>query len=158
MEGYLQLVAEALDACTPTHVFVQAGVGGLAAAVAALVRARLGDAPVITIVEPAAAPAIYEALQAGRFVTTTGPVSSMGRLDCKEASLIALRGLAHDAARAMLITEEEVARTMPLMAEAGLAGSESGVAGVAGLMALAEAGQSPGPDARVLCFLTEGPA
>ncbi|GAB4260441.1 MAG: diaminopropionate ammonia-lyase [Pararhodobacter sp.] len=158
MEGYLQLVAEALDACTPTHVFVQAGVGGLAAAVAALVRARLGDAPQITVVEPEAAPAIFASLQAGHFVTTEGPVSAMGRLDCKEASLIALEGLARDADRAMLITEDEVQALMPAMAEAGLAGSESGIAGVAGLIALAMAGHSPGPNARVLCFLTEGVA
>ncbi|MCB1397811.1 MAG: pyridoxal-phosphate dependent enzyme [Rhodobacteraceae bacterium] len=158
MEGYLQCVAEALEACTPTHVFVQAGVGGLAAAVAALVRARLGDGPSITIVEPQAAPALFESLAAGRFVTTQGPVSSMGRLDCKEASLIALKGLSRDADRAMLITEDEAARVLPLMEAAGLDGSESGCAGVAGLMALAGAGESPGPEARVLCFLTEGRA
>jgi len=158
MEGYLQCVAEALDACAPTHVFVQAGVGGLAAAVAALVRARLGAGPSITIVEPQAAPALFESLAAGRLVTTQGPVSSMGRLDCKEASLIALKGLSGDADRAMLITEDDAARVLPWMEAAGLQGSESGCAGVAGLMALAEAGESPGPEARVLCFLTEGRA
>jgi diaminopropionate ammonia-lyase len=44
------------------------------------------------------------------------------------------------------------------MAEAGLEGSESGVAGVAGLLAADPGMLGLGPDARVLCFLSEGPA
>lgn len=162
MEGYLQLAAEALDACSepPTHVFLQAGVGGLAGAVASLVRARLGAVPKIIVVEPVAAPALIESMEAGEFVSTTGPVSSMGRLDCKEPSLIALHGLSQDANGFMTITEEQVAAAMPLMADADLAGSESGIAGFAGAMVLADAAHdaAPGPDAHVLFILSEGPA
>jgi diaminopropionate ammonia-lyase len=158
MEGYLQMAAEALDSVTQTHVFLQAGVGGLAGAVAALVRARLGDDPQIIVVEPEYAPALFESVRAGQAVTTTGPVSSMGRLDCKEPSLIALRGLARDADAFMLITEDEAAATLAPMAAEGLEGSESGVAGVAGLLALVGTEHAPGPDATVLCFLSEGPA
>jgi len=160
MEGYLQMAAEALDQCpaAPTHVFLQAGVGGLAGAVAALVRKRLGDAPRIVVVEPDAAPAIFDSIEAGRFVSTTGPVSAMGRLDCKEASLIALTGLSRDADDCLLISEDEAAATLAPMAEAGLEGSESGVAGVAGLLAADPGMLGLGPEARVLCFLSEGPA
>lgn len=158
MEGYLQMAADALDAVTPTHVFLQAGVGGLAGAVAALVRARLGDDPQIIVVEPEYAPALFESVQAGHAVSTTGPVSAMGRLDCKEPSLIALRGLARDADAFMLITEDEAIATLAPMAAEGLEGSESGVAGVAGLLALMGSDHAPGPDATVLCFLSEGPA
>lgn len=160
MEGYLQLAAEALDTCDtpPTHVFLQAGVGGLAGAVAALVRARLGAEPKIIVVEPEAAPALIDCIRAGKFVPSTGPVSSMGRLDCKEASLIALTGLSQDATGFMTISEDEVAAAMPVMAEAGLAGSESGIAGFAGALCLAQSGHAaaPGPDARVLFILSEG--
>jgi diaminopropionate ammonia-lyase len=154
------MAAEALDQCpdAPTHVFLQAGVGGLAGAVAALVRARLGDAPRVVVVEPDAAPAIHASIEAGKFVTTTGPVSAMGRLDCKEASLIALRGLSRDADDFLLITEDEAAQALAPMAEAGLEGSESGIAGVAGMLAAGPGALGLGPESRVLCFLSEGPA
>ncbi|WP_233491817.1 pyridoxal-phosphate dependent enzyme [Nioella nitratireducens] len=160
MEGYLQMAAEALDHCpkAPTHVFLQAGVGGMAGAVAALVRDRLGNGPRIVVVEPEAAPALFESIRAGGFVTTTGPVSAMGRLDCKEASLIALKGLSRDADDFLLIREEEAAAALAPMRAAGLAGSESGVAGVAGLLVAEAEPLGLGPDARVLCFLSEGPA
>ena len=160
MEGYLQMAAEALDNCPepPTHVFLQAGVGGLAGAVAALVRKRLGDGPRVIVVEPDAAPAIYDSIKAGGFVTTSGPVSAMGRLDCKEASLIALTGLSCDADDFLLITEDEAAEALAPMAAEGLEGSESGVAGVAGLLAADADTLGLGPESRVLCFLSEGPA
>lgn len=160
MEGYLQMAAEALDQCpqAPTHIFLQAGVGGLAGAIAALARDRLGDAPRIVVVEPDAAPALFESITAGGFVTTTGPVSAMGRLDCKEASLIALNGLSRDADDFVLITEEDAAAALAPMAAAGLDGSESGVAGVAGLLSVEAEALGLGPEARVLCFLSEGPA
>jgi diaminopropionate ammonia-lyase len=160
MEGYLQMAAEALDQCPqpPTHVFLQAGVGGLAGAVAALVRKRLDDGPRIVVVEPEAAPALFASIGAGRFVTASGPVSAMGRLDCKEASLIALTGLSRDADEFLLITEDEAATTLAPMVAEGLEGSESGVAGVAGLLASDPVALGLGPEARVLCFLSEGPA
>lgn len=160
MEGYLQMAAEAMDQCPepPTHVFLQAGVGGLAGAVAALLRKRLGDGPRVVVVEPEAAPAIHDSIMAGHFVASSGPVSSMGRLDCKEASLIALRGLSRDADDFLLISEAEAAQALAPMATEGLEGSESGVAGVAGLLACDPGALGLGPGSRVLCFLSEGPA
>jgi len=86
MEGYLQLAAEAAEQidAPPTHIFLQAGVGGMAGAVAAYAREAWGDAPTICVVEPEFAPAILESINAGRVVFADGPVSEMGRLDCKE--------------------------------------------------------------------------
>ena len=107
MEGYLQMIAEAAEALdeAPTHLFLQAGVGGMAAAVAAYARDRWGEGPTIVIVEPDAAPALFESVRAGRVVETSGPVSSMGRLDCKVPSLLALAGLARDADFFVTISE-----------------------------------------------------
>ena len=86
MEGYLILMAEVVAELPepPTHIFLQAGVGGLAAAAAAHARAAWGDTPRIIVVEPEVAPALAASIQAGRPVVTEGPVSAMGRLDCKE--------------------------------------------------------------------------
>ena len=158
MEGYLVLMQEAMDQMTdvPTHVFLQAGVGGLAAACAALIRQVWGDGPRIVVVEPEAAPALIASIKAGGPVVTSGPVSSMGRLDCKEPSLIALKGLARDADDFMTISEMAGQAGADAVAAAGLTSTPSGAAGVAALLA---GGTQVGADeaARVLCILSEGP-
>jgi len=156
MEGYLQLAAEAATQCPapPTHILLQAGVGGFAAAVAAHARASWGDKPEIIVVEPDAAPALYASIAAGAPVTTEGPVSDMGRLDCKTPSLIGLRGLARDADSFVLISEDEAAHGIATLKEHGFSTSTSGGAGLAALIT----GLALPRDAHVLAFLTEGPA
>jgi len=155
MEGYLAMAAEAVRQMPqpPTHILLQAGVGGLAGACAAYFRQAWGDASQISVVEPQAAPALIESIRAGRPVVTRGPVSNMGRLDCKAPSLIALKGLARDADTFVTITDDAASAILPELAEKGLATSESGGAGVAAL-----AGMGLGAKARVLCILSEGPA
>lgn len=162
MEGYLALMQETADQITepPTHIFLQAGVGGLACASAAYARKIWGDAPRIIVVEPVAAPALYASVAAGTAQVTTGPASHMGRLDCKEPSLIALKGLARDADDFMLITEDEGAAGAALCAEAGLETSSSGAAGLAGLLAAGadHAALDLYDRSRVLVILSEGAA
>lgn len=155
MEGYLALAAEAAEQVPemPTHILLQAGVGGLAGACAAYFRTVWGDAPQIIVVEPEAAPALNACILAGKFVSTAGAVSNMGRLDCKDASLIALKGLARDADAFALLSDDEAAAALPELAAIGLETSESGGAGLAALGHL----QLP-KEARVLCILSEGPA
>jgi diaminopropionate ammonia-lyase len=155
MEGYTQLAAEAVQQLetAPTHVLLQAGVGGLAAAVAAHVRLAWGDGPRIIVVEPDAAPALFESIRAGRPVTADGPVSCMGRLDCKTPSLIALAGLSRDANSFVTITEDEAKAGVATLAEHGFRTTPSGGAGLAALLA----GLDLGPEARVLAILSEGP-
>jgi diaminopropionate ammonia-lyase len=159
MEGYLMLMREAIAQmpAVPTHIFLQAGVGGLAGACAALARKTWGDAPVIVVVEPELAPALVASIQAGKFVTAEGPISNMGRLDCKEPSLIALKGLARDADAFVTLTEDEGTAGADLAQAHGYPSSTSGAAGLAGLM-VARSALGIGADARVLCILSEGPA
>jgi diaminopropionate ammonia-lyase len=75
----------------------------------------------------------------------------MGRLDCKEPSLIALKGLVRDADAFATISEEEGASILPVLAGLGLATSSSGGAGFAAFRLF-----DLSPDARVLCILSEG--
>ncbi len=138
----------------PSHIFLQAGVGGLAGAAAAMARAKWADAPQIIVVEPEFAPALMASAQAGHAVVSKGPVSDMGRLDCKEPSLIALKGLCDDADTFVTITEDEAFAALPILQAADLAGSTSGAAGLAAVLA----GYALPSDARVLCILSEGPA
>ncbi len=152
MEGYLALAAETVRQMpvVPTHIFLQAGVGGLAGACAALFRKAWGDAPRIIVVEPQVAPALHACIDAGHMVTTRGPTSHMGRLDCKEASLIALKGLARDADAFALISEEEGAAILPELAALGMETTSSGGAGLAAMQQM-----GLGADARVLCIVSE---
>ena len=159
MEGYLMLMREAIEQVpeVPTHIFLQAGVGGLAGSCAALARDAWGAEPTIVVVEPELAPALVASVKAGKFVTAEGPVSNMGRLDCKEPSLIALKGLARDADVFITLTEDEGTAGADLAQAHGYPSSTSGAAGLAGLVSTKEA-LAIGNDALVLCILSEGPA
>ncbi len=163
MEGYLVLMAEAIAQmpAAPTHIFLQAGVGGLAGACAALARQAWGKAPCIIVVEPVAAAALFGSIKAGRPTESHGPVSEMGRLDCKMPSLIALRGLARDADAFALISEAEGQAGAGAAMVAGLASTPSGAAGIAGLLALSDDQKADlGITAHsiILTVLSEGPA
>ena len=152
MEGYLVMAAEAARQmpAPPTHIFLQAGVGGLACACARHFRQVWGDAPRIIVVEPDRAPALEASIRAGEVVESTGDVSAMGRLDCKVPSFIALKQLAVDADQFALISETEAQDILPVLARQDLASTPSGAAGIA---CLKEMGL--GAEARALCILSE---
>ena len=163
MEGYTVQMAEAIAQmpAPPSHIFLQAGVGGLACACAALARQAWGDEPRIVVVEPDAAAALHGSIKVGRALKSSGPVSDMGRLDCKMPSLIALKGLARDADAFALVSEKEGHAGADLVAGAGFASSPSGAAGVAAFIALdpdQRATLQITPQSRVLCILSEGTA
>ena len=159
MEGYLVLMQEAASQMPepPTHIFLQAGVGGLAASCAVYARRVWGATPRIVVVEPDAAPALFASVAAGSVQVTTGPSSAMGRLDCKEPSLIALKGLARDADDFMLISEDEGAIGSAACDKVGLPSTPSGAGGIAGLLAARTDMNALGlnANARVLAILSE---
>ncbi|MEM9269614.1 MAG: pyridoxal-phosphate dependent enzyme [Pseudomonadota bacterium] len=156
MEGYMQLAAETVAQIPqpPSHILLQAGVGGLAAGVAAHFRHAWGQEPQIWVVEPKHAPALQASIAAGEAVTAPGPVSSMGRLDCKTPSLVALAHLSRDADALVTITEAEAAQGVDGLAAQGMASTPSGAAGLAALFAGLEGLPA---EAHVLCILSEGP-
>lgn len=159
MEGYQVLAAEAASEVhsPPTHIFLQAGVGGLAGAIAAYARHAWGDTPLITVVEPERAPALQECIAAGKFIATSGPVSNMGRLDCKEASLIALKGLARDADFFMTISDEQASATIDKLFKHGIASTPSGIAGIAGLLNAPKSELSLNENSIAFAIISEGP-
>ncbi len=169
MQGYSVMVAEAMAGLSspPTHVFIQGGVGGLAAAVIAFLWESLGAAmPIITIVEPDKAACLFESARAGRVTAVTGPLDTiMAGMACGEPSLIAWPILAAGARAFMTIPDEAAAAAMRLLAsgETGvtIVGGESGVAGLAGLLTAAarpdwRAALKLDASSRVLLFGSEG--
>ena len=69
MQGYFTLLTEALEQAKgiwPTHVFVQAGVGSLAASLLAFLCSFVQEIkPVFVLVEPLGAPCFFNSIQAG---------------------------------------------------------------------------------------------
>ncbi|WP_428647138.1 diaminopropionate ammonia-lyase [Roseibium sp.] len=161
MEGYLVMGTEIAQQISspPTHIFLQAGVGGLAAACAVSARATWGQDVTLIVVEPDKAPALLASIEAGKPVTAPGPASVMGRLDCKEPSHLALKYLAREADHFVTISDAEAEETVALLAKEGLATTPSGAAGLAALHHAGDLRDAVGlgPDARVLCYLSEGP-
>lgn len=145
MQGYALLadetVAQLPQGIAPSHVFVQAGVGGLAGAVCGQFWQAYGTArPLTVIVEPHNANCWYRSLAAGKPVAVTGELHSlMAGLACGEISPLSWPILKTGAHVAMTIPDEAAADTMRLLAEAGagdppIVGGESGVAGLAGFL------------------------
>jgi diaminopropionate ammonia-lyase len=170
MQGYAALAAEALAQAPapPTHVFVQAGVGGLAAAVAGHFAVALGARrPRIVVVEPARAACVLESARAGRPVAIpAGSPTVMAMLECYEPSASAWAVLERAADGFLTIDEDEAVRIMQRLARPGpgdpaLVAGESGGVGLAGLLRAAadpQARAALGLDAaaRVLTINTEG--
>jgi diaminopropionate ammonia-lyase len=167
MRGYTIIVDEYLrEAPLPTHVFVQAGVGGLAAAVAAAFTGRNDDAaPRIIVVEPEHAACIAASMRRGARTEVAHAHSIMGGLACGVASAAAWEALAATDSVSVTIPDSAVAPVSRLL-HAGTAGDpplRAGPSGCAGLAALigcaanADARASLGIDehARVLTFVTE---
>ena len=157
MEGYTVLAEECRaefekSGNWPTHILVQAGVGGLAAAMAAHSRAHWATQPQIIVVEPDAAPCLLQSVQTGKLTRAEGPESSMGRLDCKDASLIAFEALRHDVDVFMTVTDQDAERAARQYASHGIQTTPSGAAPLAALKEF-----NPGPSARCLLIATEGP-
>ena len=170
MQGYTALASEALDRLEqpPTHVFLQAGVGGLAAAVSAHMHQRLGHcAPKIVVVEPGRAACVLASAKAGRPVTIPhGEPTVMAMLECATPSPIAFEIL-HSLADGYVTLREDEARSAmkrladPLPGDAPVVAGESGCTGLAGFLVCmadeaARAHLGLGADSRVLVVNSEG--
>ena len=169
MQGYQLMVDEVVAALPewPTHVFVQAGVGGLAAAVCAWFWERdAARRPVFVVVEPDKADCLLQSARAGHPVAVTGALDTlMGGLACGEVSLLAWEILDHGADAFCSIADEAAVQAMRLLAAPGagdapLVAGESAVAGVAAALALSQdAAARPAPglgaNSRVLFFGSE---
>ncbi|WP_417526160.1 pyridoxal-phosphate dependent enzyme [Marinovum sp.] len=162
MEGYC-VIAEELRASFeasgnwPTHVYLQAGVGGLAAAMAHMIRLNWAEQPELIVVEPEAAACLQASHKAGKPTRGEGPESNMGRLDCKDASIVAWSVLERCDVRYETLTEDEGQAAADELAALGVATTPSGAAGYGALCKRAAAA-SAGAEPRPLVFISEGPA
>lgn len=176
MQGYSTIAAEVAEqtlarpdeAGAFTHVFLQGGVGGLAAGVASYLWELHGaHRPTFIVVEPAQADCLQQSALQGRPARATGTVDSvMAGLACGETSPLAWRFLEPSVDAFMTVEDAQAVQAMRELARGSahdqpvLAG-ESGVAGLAALLVLrADAAASAqvglGETSRVLILSTEG--
>lgn len=134
-EAELQLNSQGLPA--PTVVVVQVGVGALVAAAVRYAR-RYSPMSVITV-EPVTAACVLASIQAGKLVSVPGSHDSiMAGLNCATPSRVAWRDIATGVRFAISVDDAHARATMCALADTGITSGESGAAGVAGLLALAE--------------------
>jgi diaminopropionate ammonia-lyase len=138
--GYTVMLAEAVEqmqGSIPTHVFIQAGVGGLAAAVCAYFWELWGDQrPRFIVVEPEQANCLQQSAIAGKPVAVEGDLETlMAGLSCGEVSVLAWDILKPGVNDFMTVSEDTVPACMRLLAQ-GKQSIEAGESAVAGLAAL----------------------
>lgn len=148
MQGYALIADEVMEQLAgrgeppPTHCLVQAGVGGLAAAVCGTLDAALGpDRPRFVAVEPWSADCIGRSLRAGRRRTVSDPFrTGMTCLACGEPSLLAWKVLAGTLDWALAVPDPPVAEAGRALAAGELGPAvelgPSGAAGVGAMLAL----------------------
>ena len=147
MHGYAMLVDEiraALAGPAPTHLFVQAGVGGLAAAVIGAFRQDLGaHSPRGVVVEPTNADCLYQSAVAGRPSPASGDLDTvMACLAAAEVSPLAWQVLDRGAFAFMALDDDGAVDAMrraasPAAGDPPLVLGESGAAALGGLIAAA---------------------
>jgi diaminopropionate ammonia-lyase len=175
MQGYAILAAEVMEqnqvagaaACPYTHVFLQGGVGGLAASIGSYFWESFGaQRPSLVVVEPVEADCLRESARHGRPSAARGSVNSvMAGLACGEPSPLAWRFLEGCGDHFLTVSDADAVKAMQRLAtgdgDVPLVAGASGAAGAAGLLAASlDAAQRAalGLDAhsRVLLVNTEG--
>jgi diaminopropionate ammonia-lyase len=176
MQGYGTIAAELMEqtgalANEPgafTHVFLQGGVGGMAAGLVSYLWEHHGaQRPHFIVVEPQQADCLFQSALQGRAARATGSVDSvMAGLACGETSPLAWRFLQPSIDNFITIDDDAAVQAMRVLAAGSdkdipIVAGESGVAGLAGLQALrndAAASRQLGLDehSRVLLINTEG--
>jgi diaminopropionate ammonia-lyase len=168
MAGYAVLTRELLsqfrkeEVSGPTHLFIQAGVGGLAASLAeglcVEAQARL------LVVEPQSAACVAHALAVGEPRRIPGDLhTSAEMLSCGLASAAAVAILKRHNARSVVVAEAELQAALETLRRSG--GPDTTASGAAGLAGLLHVAARPSLRAEhqldsssiVLLVITEGP-
>jgi diaminopropionate ammonia-lyase len=175
MLGYTRLMDEALSQWEPGPppdvIFVQGGVGGLLAAVAAWTTRHCTPRPSIVCVEPASAACLQFSAREGRPTTLSGPFDTvMAGLRCGEVSRAGFDAVLQGVDAYVAIEDHWATDAMRHLASSAggdpvVKAGASGAAAMGGLLAaMRDPGVSDlkehlglGLGSRVLVLITEGP-
>jgi len=143
MAGYTIMIKEIIDQIDKnsiTHVFLQAGVGGMAAAMIAGFAKLSKNIPQFIIIEPENADCVFQSIKNKKPTTVDIKKETvMGGMSCGDVSSIAWEILKNSANYCLTIPDKAISTTVALLAEARLSeekivGGECAVPGVIALI------------------------
>tara|TARA_Y100000590_G_scaffold48658_1_gene51540 strand:+ start:913 stop:2052 length:1140 start_codon:yes stop_codon:yes gene_type:complete len=118
MAGYSVMIKEISGQTDQyiTHVFLQAGVGGMASGVIAGIAKYFKRIPKIIIIEPETADCVLQSVEAGQMKKVNIKKESiMGGMSCGEVSLVPWRILKHSVNNCISIKDENIAHTIAML-------------------------------------------
>ena len=144
MAGYSVMMKEIVDQINNeeiTHMFLQAGVGGMAGAMVAGAARYLKNIPKMIVVEPDSAACVMESIKTGKLekINITRE-SLMGGMSCGEPSLVPWKILKKSVNNCISIPDDDIGKAMKLFANASfgddkIVAGENSVPGVISLIA-----------------------
>ncbi len=132
MAGYSVMMKEIVDQINNeeiTHIFLQAGVGGMAGAMVAGAARYLENTPKMIIVEPDSAACVMESIKTGKIEKINIERESlMGGMSCGEPSLVPWEILKKSVNNCISLPDDDIGKAMKLFANASF-GDDKIVAG-----------------------------
>jgi len=132
MAGYAVMMKEIIDQINNeriTHIFLQAGVGGMAGAMVAGSARYLENIPIMIIVEPDSAACVMESIKSGKIKKVEIVRESlMGGMSCGEPSLVPWEILKNSVNSCISLPDDDIGKTMKLCANASF-GDDKIIAG-----------------------------
>ena len=143
MAGYTIMIKEIIDQTKNdnfTHVFLQAGVGGMAAAmIAGFAKYSTATIPKFIIVEPENANCVFKSIENSK-ATTVNIINEtiMGGMSCGDVSTVAWEILKDSVNYSLTISDNEISTVVAMLAEAKLSNEKiiAGECAVPGIIAL----------------------
>ena len=122
MAGYSVMMKEIVDQIKNdkiTHIFLQAGVGGMAGAMVAGVARYLKNIPKMIVVEPDSAACVMESIKTGKIEKINIEKESlMGGLSVGQPSLVPWEILKKSVNSCISLPDDDIGKTMKLLANA----------------------------------------
>ena len=172
MAGYsvmMKEISEQINSQQISHVILQAGVGGLAAAMVAGIARYLNHVPQVIIVEPESAACVLESIKVGKIEKISIKKESlMGGMSCDEVSLVPWEILKNSINHCVTVSDNYISKTVKLLANSELSdekivGGECSTPGIISLVGLNNDAEirkeiSLNENSNVLLFGCEGDA
>ena len=142
MAGYTIMVKEIIDQIENnkiTHVFLQAGVGGMAAAMIAGFAKFTSNIPKFVIVEPEKANCVFKSIENNKPTTVDITEETiMGGMSCGDVSTVAWEILKNSTNNCLTISDAAISKTVAMLSQAKLSDEKiiAGECAVPGIIAL----------------------
>jgi len=119
MAGYTVMMKEISDQIKDqkiSHIILQAGVGGMAAAMMSGIARYLNNIPITIVVEPDSAACVMESIKTGKIEKIDIKRESlMGGMSCGEVSLVPWQILKNSVKHCVSLPDDDIAKTMKLL-------------------------------------------